>query len=81
MASRHVAHALEHLGGRAVERPDFVTDNGNLILDVHGLAIEHASHLESDLNQIAGVVAVGPFAHRFADVVLVGSDAGVRRIV
>jgi ribose 5-phosphate isomerase A len=80
MAARHVAHALAPLGGRAVERPDFVTDNGNLILDVHGLRIEHASHLETDLNQIAGVVAVGLFAHRFADLVLVGSDSGVRRI-
>jgi len=80
MAVRHVARAIERLGGRPVERVGFVTDNGNAILDVHGLTITEPEELEGDLNQIPGVVTNGLFARRGADVVLVGTDGGVRRI-
>jgi ribose 5-phosphate isomerase A len=57
-----------------------VTDNGNHILDVHGLSITDPVKLESDINQIAGVVTVGLFARRPADVLLLGTAGGVRRI-
>jgi ribose 5-phosphate isomerase A len=57
-----------------------VTDNGNHILDVHGLAIEDAVDLETRINQLTGVVTVGLFALRPADVLLLGTPAGVRRI-
>ncbi len=60
--------------------PGFTTDNGNLILDVHGLRITDPVALESALNQIPGVVTVGLFAHRPADVLLIGGDAGVKQI-
>jgi ribose 5-phosphate isomerase A len=80
MALNPVARAIERLGGRPVERPDFVTDNGNAILDVHDLTISDAPRLETELNQISGIVTNGLFAHRPADVVLVGGDDGVRRI-
>lgn len=80
MALGPVARAIERLGGRPVERADFVTDNGNAILDVHGLSIDDAPRLETELNQIPGLVTNGLFAHRPADVVLVGGGDGVRRI-
>lgn len=80
MALRHVAGVLTGLGGRPVERPGFVTDNGNAILDVHDLTITDPPQLESDLNQIPGVVTNGLFAKRRADVVLVGGSRGVTRI-
>ncbi|HEX7325709.1 MAG TPA: ribose-5-phosphate isomerase RpiA [Rhodanobacteraceae bacterium] len=72
MARSHVAREIVLRGGQPVWRPDCVTDNGNWILDVHGLSITDPAQLESDWNQIAGVVTVGLFAHRRADVVLVG---------
>ena len=77
MARTYVSGVLSALGGRAVERANFVTDNGNLILDVHGLHITDPVALESKINQIAGVVTVGLFAVRPADVLLVGTAAGV----
>jgi ribose 5-phosphate isomerase A len=58
----------------------FTTDNGNLILDVRGLSIVDPVTLESAINQIPGVVTVGLFARRGADVILVGSDAGVKTL-
>ncbi len=58
----------------------FTTDNGNVILDVDGLTIEDPQALETTINGIAGVVTVGLFAHRGADVILVGADNGVRTI-
>jgi ribose 5-phosphate isomerase A len=58
----------------------FTTDNGNVILDVEGLAIQDPQALETRINGIAGVVTVGLFAHRGADVILVGSEDGVRTI-
>ncbi len=77
MARAHVARQLERLGGRPVLRAGFVTDNGNQILDVHGLAIDAPAALETELNQVAGVVTVGLFARRPADVLLVGTATDV----
>lgn len=79
MASTLVARRLKALGGNPVQR-DFVTDNGNLILDVHGLSIADAPALESAINQIPGVVTNGLFARRPADVLLLGDADGVRTI-
>ena len=72
MARSHVARELVKRGGQPVWRDGFTTDNGNLILDVHHFRIVAPVALESDLNQIAGVVTVGLFAQRPADVVLCG---------
>jgi ribose 5-phosphate isomerase A len=72
MARSHVARAIADRGGQPVWRDGVVTDNGNWILDVHGLRIVDPPALETELNQIAGVVTVGLFAHRPADIVLVG---------
>ncbi|MDQ2641472.1 MAG: ribose-5-phosphate isomerase RpiA [Pseudomonadota bacterium] len=80
MARALVARELAALGGRPVYRSGVVTDNGNHILDVHDLAITDATGLETRINQIAGVVTVGLFAHRPADVLLLGTTSGVRRI-
>ena len=72
MARSHVAREIARLGGTPVWRQGCVTDNGNWILDVQGLRIEDPLALETAWNQIVGVVTVGVFAHRPADVVLVG---------
>lgn len=78
MARAHVTRQLVRLGGQVVERAGFVTDNGNLILDVHGLAIADPVALESELDHIAGVVTNGLFARRGADVLLLATPGGVR---
>ncbi len=80
MARAHVARQLVKLGGRPVLREGFVTDNGNLILDVHGLSISDPKGLEAQLNQIVGVVTNGLFAMRPANLLLLGTAEGVRRI-
>jgi len=80
MARSLVARAVVRLGGRPELRTGFVTDNGNEILDVHGLDILDPPALEGELNQLAGVVTNGLFARRGADVVLVGTGRGVRTI-
>ncbi|MFN3987192.1 MAG: ribose-5-phosphate isomerase RpiA [Rhodocyclaceae bacterium] len=80
MARAQVERALAALGGKPVLREGFVTDNGNLILDVHGLRITDPSALESEINQIVGVVANGLFARRGADLLLLASTNGVQRI-
>jgi ribose 5-phosphate isomerase A len=80
MARALVARQLSALGGRPVHRAGVVTDNGNHILDVHGFSIEDPVKLETDINQLAGVVTVGLFARRPADVLLLGTADGVRRI-
>jgi ribose 5-phosphate isomerase A len=80
MARNLVARRLGRFGGRSVWRRDFVTDNGNHILDVHGLTIDDPPALECALNQIPGVVTVGLFAQRPADLLLVGTDKGVIEI-
>jgi len=80
MARTLVTRRLASLGGRPVWRRECVTDNGNHILDVHDLAIAEPPALESEINQIPGVVTVGLFAHRPADVLLVGSDTDVTEV-
>jgi ribose 5-phosphate isomerase A len=80
MARALVARQLVALGGRPVHRAGVVTDNGNHILDVHDLLIDDAIGLEDHINQLAGVVTVGLFARRPADVLLLATPAGVRRI-
>jgi len=80
MARSLVARELTRRGGRPVWREKCITDNGNHILDVHHLGILDPPALEADLNQIPGVVTVGLFARRPADVLLVGSAAGVQKI-
>jgi ribose 5-phosphate isomerase A len=72
MARSLVAREIVRRGGQPVWRDGCVTDNGNWILDVHGLRITDPRALETELNQITGVVTVGLFAHRRADVVLIG---------
>jgi ribose 5-phosphate isomerase A len=80
MARTMVTRRLSDFGGRPVLRAGYTTDNGNQILDVHGLSITDPVALESALNQIPGVVTVGLFAQRPADVLLVGSEAGVKQL-
>jgi ribose 5-phosphate isomerase A len=81
MAEALVARRIAALGGKPVRRAGFLTDNGNVILDVHGLSISDAPELESTLNQIPGVVTNGLFARRGADVLLLGSAGGVSTLV
>jgi ribose 5-phosphate isomerase A len=80
MARAHVARAIAELGGRPRLREGFVTDNGNVVLDVAGLSIADPVGLEERLNNIVGVVTNGLFARRGADVVLLGTPAGVRTL-
>ena len=77
MAQTQVARELTQLGGHPVLREGFVTDNGNLILDVHGLQILDPVDLESRLNHITGIVTNGLFARRPANVCLMGTEKGV----
>jgi ribose 5-phosphate isomerase A len=80
MARSYVARQLVKLGGTPVWREGFITDNGNLILDVHGLQIMEPIKLEQQINNLAGVVTVGIFALRPADVLILGSASGPRTI-
>lgn len=77
MARRHVSDALTRLGGRPVWRQGITTDNGNHILDVHDMQITDPVAMEREINQIVGVVTVGLFAARGADVLILGTDDGV----
>lgn len=77
MARSYVARQIVRMGGHPELREGFTTDNGNVILDVHDFDILEPAKIESDLNQIAGVVCNGLFARRPADVLLVGRDSGV----
>jgi ribose 5-phosphate isomerase A len=77
MARSLVARELLAYGGRPVWRQGLVTDNGNHILDVHDLVITDPPALEQQLNQIPGIVTVGLFAHRPADVLLIATDGGI----
>ena len=79
MARSQVARALVKLGGQPSLR-DFTTDNGNVILDVHNLSITDPVKLESDINQIAGVVTNGLFAARPANILLLATANGVKTI-
>lgn len=80
MARSYVGRELVRLGGQPVWRENFVTDNGNVILDVHNLVITNPPELEAKLNNIAGVVTNGLFALRPADVLLLGTADGVQTI-
>jgi ribose 5-phosphate isomerase A len=81
MARSYVARQLVKLGGTPVWREGFVTDNGNLILDVHQLEITEAIKLEQAINNIAGVVTVGIFALRPADVLILGTEEGAKTVM
>lgn len=80
MARSYVAREIVKLGGQPIWREHFVTDNGNVILDVSGLSITNPSALEAQLNNLAGVVTNGLFALRPADVLLLGTADGVRSL-
>jgi ribose 5-phosphate isomerase A len=81
MARSYVARQLLMMGGQPVWRSGVVTDNGNAILDVHGLRLDDPAAFESAANQIAGVVTVGLFARRRADVLIVAGDDGVKTLI
>jgi ribose 5-phosphate isomerase A len=80
MARSFVARQTVKAGGQPIYREGFVTDNGNQIIDVHNLKIANPIELETRFNQIPGVVTVGIFANRGADVLLIGGAAGVRTL-
>lgn len=80
MARSHVGRELLKRGGQPVWRENCITDNGNLILDVYNLQILEAAQLEAELNNIVGVVTVGLFALRPADVLLLGTPNGIEKI-
>ncbi|ABB73744.1 ribose-5-phosphate isomerase RpiA [Nitrosospira multiformis] len=80
MARGHVAREIVRLGGQPMLRQGFTTDNGNVILDVHALQILNPIELETELNQITGIVTNGLFARRPADLLLLGDEGGIRTI-
>jgi len=80
MARSYVARNIVKMGGQPVYREGFVTDNGNQILDVHNLSIIDPPKLESELNELVGVVTNGLFAHRGANVVVMGTSDGVKTL-
>ena len=80
MAQAFVSSKLLQMRAQPIWREGFVTDNGNHILDVHDLAIPNPVEMETRINQIPGVITVGLFAHRPADVLLIGNDSGVREL-
>jgi ribose 5-phosphate isomerase A len=77
MAKSYIGRQIVKLGGNPVLREGVITDNGNMIIDVHSLKISNPVELENQLNQIAGVVTNGLFAQRGADVLLLGGENGV----
>lgn len=80
MASAYVSRELAKLGGKPVLRENVITDNGNLIIDVHDLQITDPLATEQHINSIVGVVTNGIFAHRAADIVLVGTAEGTQTL-
>ena len=80
MAQSFIARKLVKMRAQPVWRENFVTDNGNHILDVHDLAISNPLEMENRLNQIPGVLTVGIFAQRSADILLIAGDSGVREL-
>ncbi|WP_049723250.1 ribose-5-phosphate isomerase RpiA [Gilvimarinus polysaccharolyticus] len=80
MARSYVSRELVKLGGSPIYREGVITDNGNVIIDVHQLTILEPKKLETEINQLTGVVASGLFAHRGADVLLLGTTEGVKTI-
>ncbi len=81
MARSYVARELVKLGGTPVWRDGFVTDNGNIILDVENMEIMEPVKLENQINQITGVVTVGIFGNRPADVLILGSESGPKTVL
>ncbi len=80
MAQELVARRIFKMRGQPIWREGFVTDNGNHILDIHDLQISNPLEMEARINRIPGVVTVGIFAHRPADILLIGGDEGVREM-
>jgi ribose 5-phosphate isomerase A len=80
MAQEFVARRMLKMRGQPIWREGFVTDNGNHILDVHDLQIANPIDMEARINRIPGVVCVGLFAHRPADILLIAGDSGVREM-
>ena len=80
MAQEMVSRRLVKMRGQPVWREAFITDNGNHILDVHDLQITNPLEMEARINRIPGVVTVGIFAERTADILLIGEDSGVREM-
>ena len=78
MAQAFVARQILKMRGQPIWRENFVTDNGNHILDIHNLPITNPLEMETRLNQVPGVLTVGIFAHRPADVMLIADNTGVR---
>lgn len=78
MAQAFIARNMVKMRGQPIWRENFVTDNGNHILDVHNLSIANPLEMETRINQMPGVVSVGIFSHRPADVLLIADDSGVR---
>ncbi|MDE3020505.1 MAG: ribose-5-phosphate isomerase RpiA [Pseudomonadota bacterium] len=81
MACNYVARKMASFGGKPIVREGKITDNGNVIIDVHNLVITDPVSLETEINQIAGVVSCGLFAHRGADVLLLGCNSGVKTLL
>jgi ribose 5-phosphate isomerase A len=81
MARSHVGREMLRRGWQPVLRDNYKTDNGNLILDCHGLTLLDPPAMEAELNNIAGIVTNGIFARRAADVLLLGGEKGVRTIL
>ena len=81
MARSYVARQIVRLGGNPIWRDGFVTDNGNVVLDVYNLNLTDPVAVEAELNQITGVVTNGVFARRPADVLILGTDEGVQTVV
>ncbi|MET0108463.1 MAG: ribose-5-phosphate isomerase RpiA [Candidatus Thiodiazotropha sp.] len=80
MARSHVARQLVKMGGTPIWRENFVTDNGNVILDVHNLEIMKPREMENAINAIAGVVTTGIFAMRGADILILGTEQGAKTV-
>jgi len=80
MAKSYIGRQIVKLGGNPVLRDGVITDNGNMIIDVHNMRIDNPVELERQLNQLAGVVTNGLFARRGADVLLLGGENGVTKI-
>lgn len=81
MARSYIARKLVALGGRPVWRENFITDNGNVILDVHDMTIMEPIKMENEINSWAGVVTCGLFANRGADVLILGTPEGAKTVM
>ena len=81
MARSYVARQIVKMGGQPVWRAGVVTDNGNAILDIHNLRLNDPETFESAVNQIAGVVTVGLFARRRADILIVAGADGIKTLI